>query len=141
MHRKPDSELLPLDLEIERTLRKQRQLKSFQAKDMAENQNQNNRDVVPNAQECTLGDYWRPIATENYFGIRRQPIDVNNFEIKLSLISMVQHHHFGRHLSENHNAHISTFLDLCDTIKMNGVPHDVIKLRFFPFLLKDKVNN
>ena len=54
---------------------------------------------------------------------------------------MAQQHQFRGHLSKDPNAHISTFLGLCDTIKMNGVSHDVIKLRLFPFSLKDKAKN
>ena len=40
--------------------------------------------------QLTLGDYWRPMVNENCLGIRKQPIDANNFELKASLISIVQ---------------------------------------------------
>ena len=35
----------------------------------------------------------------------------------------------------------SNFLQLCGTIKMNGVDHNVIKLKIFPFSLRDKARN
>ena len=63
------------------------------------------------------------------------------FELKASLISMVQQKQFRGHTSEDPNWHISNFLELCDTIKMNGVDHNVIKLRLFPFSLQDKAKN
>jgi len=39
---------------------------------------------------------------------------------------------------ENPNNHIASFLEKCHTIKMNGVSNDAIRLRLFPFSLKDK---
>jgi len=39
---------------------------------------------------------------------------------------------------EDPNLHFSIFLEVCDTLKLNGVSSDVIRLRLFPFSLKDK---
>ena len=39
---------------------------------------------------------------------------------------------------EDPNDHITEFLELYDTIKMNGVTEDALRLRLFPFSLKDK---
>ena len=36
------------------------------------------------------------------------------------------------------NEHISSFLEICDTKKINGVSLEVIKLKLFLFSLKDK---
>ena len=30
------------------------------------------------------------------------------------------------------------FLDICDMLRVNGVPDDAIRLRLFPFSLKDR---
>ena len=54
---------------------------------------------------------------------------------------MVQQQQFGGHPSEDPNGHISRFLELCDTVNMNRVDHDVIKLQLFPLSLKDKAKN
>ena len=78
------------------------------------------------------------MLNENYSGIRHQPVDANNFELKPTLISMVQQQQFGGHPLEDMNAHLENFFELCGTIKMNGVDHNVIKLKLFPFSLKDK---
>ena len=40
--------------------------------------------------------------------------------------------------SKDPNEHISTFLEICDTVKMNGTTGDAIQLRLFQFSLKDK---
>ena len=99
------------------------------------------RNEQQNVQQHTLGDYWKPVVMQNYSAIRHQPINANNFELKAGLISLVQQQQFGGHSYEDPYGHISTFLRLCYTVKMNGVEHDVIKLRLFPFSLTDKAQN
>ena len=58
-----------------------------------------------------------------------------NFELKSSLINMVQASPFCGKPNEDANAHLQNFLELCDTIVIRGVAADVIKLRLFPFSL------
>jgi len=36
---------------------------------------------------------------------------------------------------EDANAHLQNFLEICNTILIQGVPQDAIRLRVFPFLL------
>ena len=67
----------------------------------------------------------------------RPGIGANNFELKPALITMVQNNQFGGLPSEDPHTHLSTFLDYSDTLKQNGVSEDAIKLRLFPFSLRD----
>ena len=71
--------------------------------------------------------------------IARLSINSNNFEIKPSLLQMIQNtvQFFGM-IKEDPNDHIAEFLELCDTIKINGVTEDALRLCLFPFTLKDK---
>jgi len=62
----------------------------------------------------------------------------NNFELKPTLISMVQQSQFGGTPLEDLKLHLSMFLEGCDTLKLNGVSSDAIRLRLFPFSLRDK---
>ena len=71
--------------------------------------------------------------------IRRPAIQANNFEIKLAIIQMIQQTvQFGGLSQEDTNVHIANFLEICDTFKHNGVRDDAIRLRLFPFSLRDK---
>ena len=40
----------------------------------------------------TMEDFWRPIIRDEYSTVRQLTIEVNNFELKLALITMVQQH-------------------------------------------------
>ena len=42
---------------------------------------------------------------------------------------------------EDPNSDISNFMEVCDTVKYNGVSDDAIRLRLFPFSLKDKAKH
>ena len=98
------------------------------------NQNQNRNDQEQQA----LRDYFRPVVNDNYYGIHRQPINANNFELKPTLIKMVQQNQYGGLPHEDPNVHLATFLEIADTMKMNGVIEDMIRMCLFPFSLRDK---
>ena len=50
---------------------------------------------------------------------------------------MVQQHQFKGHPTENPNEHLGRFLRMANTVKLNGVRPEVIKLQLFPFSLRD----
>jgi len=60
--------------------------------------------------------------------IARPNINAHNFELKLTLISMAQQSQFGGTPLEDPNLHLSIFLDVYDTLKLNGVSTDAIRL-------------
>ena len=127
MRRARTRNIIPFDPEIERTLRSQRKKKVLA---VAEGEQ--------NAQPHTLKDYVRLVVNENNSSIRRQTINANNFELKPVLISMVQQAQFSGSPLDDPNIHLTMFLEICDTLKMNGVTKDTIRLRLFPFSLRDK---
>ena len=102
--------------------------------------NNNNRVVNAQADNKVLLDTSMPGLGGTQRSITRPSINSNNFEIKPSLIQMIQNmvQFFGMS-KEDPNDHIAEFLELCDTIKMNGVTEDALRLRLLPFTLKDKV--
>jgi len=90
------------------------------------------------AQRRTLRDYITPGAHSQTPDITISPVAANNFEPKLTLISMVQQSQFGGSPIEDPNLHPSVFLEVCDTLKINGASTNAIRLRLFPFSLRDK---
>ena len=64
-------------------------------------------------------------------------MDANTFELKPALITMVQQHQFTGHPTEDPNEHLGRFLRIANTVKLNGVRLEVIKLHLFPFSLRD----
>ena len=144
MHRRQEEDLLPLDTEIERTLQNMRRITSAESRNMA---NQRERlQVIPEEEEeeverpqrpNTMEEFWRLVIQEEYSTVRQPPIEANNFELKPALITMVQHHQFIGHPYEDPNEHLGRFMRMENTIKLNGVRLDVIKLQLFPFVLRD----
>ncbi|KAF7808358.1 uncharacterized protein G2W53_035101 [Senna tora] len=96
----------------------------------AEMAEQNNRNV---------SDYATPKLDGLQHSIRRPSIQANNFEIKPATIQLLQANgQFGGSPVEDPNNHILNFLEICDTFKHNGVSDDAIRLRLFPFSLRNK---
>ena len=94
MHRKQKAEFFPLDIEIERTLRGLRKVKSAEIAEMADERlngavNQEFAAEVPQERD-TIEDFWRQVIHDEYSAVRQPAIDANNFELKPALITMVQ---------------------------------------------------
>ena len=140
--KKKEAKLLSLDLEIERTLTKLKKLKIIEQEGMAEQEDMgdNTQEATQNrtnARQRTMEDLWRPVIREDYFVMGAPSVDANNFELKPALITTVQQHQFTVHSFEDPNVHMGRFLRMANTIKMNGVRSNVIKLYLFPFSLRD----
>ncbi|XP_074266205.1 uncharacterized protein LOC141588672 [Silene latifolia] len=68
--------------------------------------------------------------------IVKPPIQANNFDVKATLLQLVQGNQFRGGATENPNEHLNEFLDSCDMFRANGVSEDVIRLRLFPYSLR-----
>ena len=89
-----------------------------------------------------LRDYAIPTVNGASTSIRRSAIQANNFEFKPAIIQMIQTSvQFNGLAHEDPNAHIANFLEICDTFRHNGVSDDAVKLRLFPFSLRDKAKS
>ena len=141
MQRKQDSDQLPVDTELERTLRSLRKTKRAEnaaMEDERHDQIEEQRTVARRPPITDIiEDFWRPIIQEEYSAIRQPTVDANNFELKPALITMVQQHQFTGHPTKDPNEHLGRFLKMENTVKLNGVRPKVIKLHLFPFSLRD----
>lgn len=90
------------------------------------------------ADKKSLKDYVIHAEEEPHYSNLHPPIGANNFELKPSLIGMVQHNQFSGLPTDNLNLHISIFVDNFGTVKDNNVDQNVICLRLFPFSLRDR---
>ena len=99
MPRSSGGGIIPLDLEIERTLRTLRKTTknlSFEfamADEPLAAQHARHANILQTQNQNeprTLRDYLRPVVNENYYWIWRQTINANKFELKPGLIDMVQ---------------------------------------------------
>jgi len=88
-----------------------------------------------------LRDYALPHASRITSSIVSPAVEANNFKLSPALISFVEREQFAGHPSKNPNAHLRKFLAKCDTIKINGASSDAIRLRLFPFSLRDRASD
>ena len=51
--------------------------------------------------QMTMEDFWRPVIQDEYSTVRQPTVKAKNFELKPSLIAMVQQHQFTWHPSED----------------------------------------
>ena len=82
-----------------------------------------------------------PVTDDLQASILRPAIQANNFEIKSGTIQMCTNIQFGGQPNDDPNDHLINFLEICDTFKCNGVSNDAIRLRLFPFTLRDKAKS
>ena len=141
MRRSGAADLPNYDPEIERTLQRIRR----GLREMALNANQNqeegnvlNVNVEAPNNERPLFEYARPQVTGLHSSIRRPTVQANTFEIKPAIIQMIQSVQFSGLPSEDPNSHLVNFLEICDTFRHNGVSDDAVRLRLFPFSLRDR---
>lgn len=84
-----------------------------------------------------LRDYASPSQDEPHNNIVAHVIDRNDFELKPSLLQVVQQNQFHGIPTDNPNLHLSVFVQYANTVKANGVNPEAIGLCIFPFSLRE----
>jgi hypothetical protein len=88
------------------------------------------------ARKC-INDFLAPSRTNVRTGPEMNIRD-GSFELKPALINMVQQSQFCGMASDNANAHLQHFLEICSTFTIRGVTQDMVCLHLFPFSLLGK---
>ena len=116
--------LEPIDLELEKTLRTHKQIK-------------NKMDLQP--QERPFKDYFSPLANLSTSCIRYPNVAVRSFELKLSVLNYLPIF-YALENKDPYN-HLNDFHAICQTFKYENFSDDDVKLRLFPFSLKDRARS
>ncbi|KAK8663329.1 hypothetical protein V6N13_083152 [Hibiscus sabdariffa] len=65
--------------------------------------------------------------------------EAEHFELKPIMFNILNTlGQFGRSPTENARQHLKSFLEICNSLKIHGVSNDVLKLKLFPYSLRDK---
>ncbi|XP_021737859.1 uncharacterized protein LOC110704387 [Chenopodium quinoa] len=87
----------------------------------------------------SLLEYGIPDTTTRILSsIVRPPVTAQHFELKPQFIQFISNDSFAGLPHDCPVSHIDIFLEKCDTMKMNGVTDDALRLRLFPFSLRDR---
>jgi len=162
MHRSPTGTLVPLDLEIEATLRRNRAKRrpkllqdrivasileeethffyslSLDSPSSRESANQYSKVVTmadEHDQRTTLEDYSSGSVPQFFTSIARPEVQAHNITYPHSLIHLIQGNLFQGLPNEDPYAHLATFTEICNTVKIIGVPDEAIRLSLFSFSL------
>ncbi|KAH1127151.1 hypothetical protein GYH30_015935 [Glycine max] len=157
MHRSPTGILVPLDLEIEATLRRnkdERRRKLLQDRTVASIlEEETHFSDSPSSRECTnqlsetatmadehdqrttLEDSSSSSVPQFFTSIARPEVQPHNITYPHSLIHLIQGNLFQGLPNEDPYAHLATFIEICNTVKTVGVPDEAIRLSLFSFSL------
>ena len=98
------------------------------------NQHPNNG---PNNQYMSVNQWSVPQLVNDYACIAIPDEFANRIPQKPSVINMVQHNQFGGGKTEDPNAHLTRFTQLCKSIIDPAIPRDYILMNMFPYSLRD----
>ena len=88
-------------------------------------------------EQDTMEDLWNSFIHNKYSAIKPPAVNANDFELKPSLITMIQQNQFTGHPTENPSEHLGRFLRIANSVILNGVKPEVMQLQLFPFSLRD----
>ena len=88
-----------------------------------------------------LRDFAAPRAADLQLGYTVPAITVHNFELKPAFMNAAAQNQFSGSPHDDPINHLTNFVEITENIYINGVTRDAIKLRLFPFSLRDRAKN
>ncbi|XP_062093483.1 uncharacterized protein LOC133799485 [Humulus lupulus] len=150
MNKQEEFELAPIDPEIERTFRQRRKAQKAKGHcNMAENvgevggaHNMANPIALANDRARAIREYAAPMFNELNPGIVRPEIQAPQFELKPVMFQMLQIvGQFSGLPTEDPHLHLRSFLEVSDSFKLQGVSEEALRLKLFPFSLRDRARS
>ena len=83
----------------------------------------------------TLEDYSSSIVPQFFTSIARPEVQAHNITYPPSLIQLIQGNLFHGLPNEDPYAHLATYIENCNIVKIIGVPEDAVALSLFSFSL------
>jgi len=83
----------------------------------------------------TLEDYSSSSVPQFFTSIVRPEVQAYNINYPHSLIHLIQGNLFHGLPNEDPYAHLATYIEICNTVKLAGVPDEAIRLSLFSFSL------
>ena len=160
MHRRSAAgALIPIELEINATFRKrktERNIKflqdieaattpkkslSFEASSSFPTQGQSHtilaeaNIMVEEPKRVTLEDYSSSSVPQFFTSITWPKVQAQNITYPHSLIQLIQNNLFHGLPNEDPYAHLATYIEICNIVRLAGVPEDAVRLGLFSFSL------
>ena len=83
----------------------------------------------------TFEDYSSSSMLEFFTSIARPEVQAHNITYPHSLFQLIQGNLFHGLPNEDPYAHLATYIEICNTVKIAGVLEDAIRLNLFSFSL------
>ena len=83
----------------------------------------------------TLEDYSSSVMPQFFTSIARPEVQAHNITYPHSLIQLIQGNLFYGLPNEDPYAHLATYIEIYNTVKIAGVPEDAVRLSLFSFSL------
>ncbi|XP_014498662.1 uncharacterized protein LOC106759826 [Vigna radiata var. radiata] len=87
------------------------------------------------ASRRTMADYAIVVGPHHFNSIAKPMVNAANMKMNPALIHLVKSNQFNGLCHESPYEHLTTFNEICNTVKINGVPDEAIKMSLFPFSL------
>ncbi|XP_062094553.1 uncharacterized protein LOC133800570 [Humulus lupulus] len=101
--------------------------------------NDANAIIMAGDRERAIREYAAPMFNELNPSIVRPKIQAAQFELKHVMFQMLQTMgQFSGLPTEDPHLHLRSFLEVSDSFKLQGVTEEALRLKLFPFSLKDK---
>ena len=82
-------------------------------------------------QKVTLEDYSSSLVAQFFTSIARPEVQVHNINYPHSLIHLIQGNLFHGLPNEDPYVHLATYIEICNIVKIVGVPDEAIRLSIF----------